>query len=157
MKKNKLSKSRVPIIDTFGNISYSLIVGTALDYVTGLSLTGIITSRISALGLNSLTGGLYGWWREKCFKITKSNKSGKIRKTLVDLLAFNTFQVPLYAVVLTISEILKQGQIDITNIQNGAKYLAIISVLIGPSMGLYMDWFRKLFGIKSAQQGTYKK
>jgi len=151
------SAGKVAVVDTAGNITYSLIVGSLLDYSAGLNLAGIVASRASATAMNSVTGGPYGWWREKIFKTTKTTeKSGKIRKTLVDLLAFNTFQVPIYAAAVAIGSYVSEGKVDMEKVQNGATYLATISPLIGPTMGWYMDGFRKLFGIKSAAEGAYK-
>lgn len=159
MEENKQSSARkIAIVDTVGNITYSLITGSILDYCAGLNFAGILASRASATAMNSVTGGPYGWWREKAFKLTKTNKeSGKIRKTLVDLLSFNTFQVPIYAAAVAIGSLISEGKVDIEKVQNGATYLATISPFIGPTMGWYMDGCRKLFGIKSAAEGAYKK
>lgn len=158
LEENKQSSAKkVALVDTAGNISYSLIAGSILDYCAGLNFTGIIASRASATVINSVTGGPYGWWREKTFKITKTNEeSGRIKKTLVDLLAFNTFQVPIYSVAVAIGSLVSEGKIDMEKVQNGATYLATISPFIGPTLGWYMDACRKLFGIKSAAEGAYK-
>ncbi|MDD5253985.1 MAG: L-alanine exporter AlaE [Candidatus Nanoarchaeia archaeon] len=152
------STRKIAAVDTAGNITYSLVVGSVLDYWTGLNLAGIIASRASATAMNSVTGGPYGWWREKAFKIAKtSEESGRLRKTLVDLLAFNTFQVPIYAAAITIGSLFSEGKVDMEKVQNGATYLATISPFIGPTLGWYMDGCRKLFGVKSAAEGAYKK
>ena len=156
-EKKKPSAKKIAIVDTLGNITYSLIVGSALDYSAGLRLKGIIGSRATATAINSVTGGPYGWWREKMFKWTntKSN-SNKVRKYLVDLLAFNTFQIPVYATALSIGT-LTEGEYDFQRVVEGVKNLVIISPVIGPTMGWYMDGFRWLFGIKSAAKGAYKE
>ncbi len=151
------SAKKIALVDTAGNILYSLIVGSLLDYSAGLDLAGIVASRASATAINSVTGGLYGWWREKVFKATKTTEeSRKLRKTLVDLLAFNTFQVPIYAAAVAIGSYVSEGKADMEKVQNGAVYLATISPLIGPTMGWFMDGFRKVFRLKSAAEGAYK-
>lgn len=156
-KKAKPSAKKIVLVDTLGNITYSLIVGSMLDYSAGLRLKGIINSRVTATGINSVTGGPYGWWREKMFKWTNTQEnSNKVRKYLVDLLAFNTFQIPVYATALSIGTLM-EGQYDLHKVVNGIKNLATISPLIGPTMGWYMDGFRSLFGIKSAAKGAYKQ
>ena len=76
-KQLEQNKSKAFSIDTAANVSYSLAVGAALDYAAGLNLSGIIASRTSATGINILTGGVYGWLREKTYKITKSNRLNK--------------------------------------------------------------------------------
>lgn len=152
------SKKKIAIVDTLGNVTYSLIVGGALDYWSGLDLKGIAGSRASATAMNSFTGGAYGWWREKFFNWTKTKpEHNKIRKTAVDLLAFNTFQIPIYGTGVAIGSLFQDGYVDLEKVIDGMEHLATISPLIGPTMGLYMDGFRKLFGIKPAVNGAYKK
>lgn len=151
-------KNKVGLVDTFGNVTYSIMTGTILDYSAGLNFSGIMVSRISATGINALTGGLYGWWREKLFQKTKINEtSGRIKRGLIDLLAFNTFQVPIYATAVALGSLASEGKIDLEKVKDGAENLALISPLIGPTMGIYMDGFRKIFGIEPAAKGAYRK
>lgn len=152
------SKKKIGLVDTGGNITYSLLVGTVLDYCAGLNCAGIVASRASATAMNTVIGGPYGWWREWAYRVTKTTKeSGKVRKTLVDLLAFNTFQVPVYAAAVAIGSFLSEGKVNWDKVQDGATYLATISPFIGPTMGWYLDHFRRLFGVKSAAEGAYQK
>ena len=154
--QTQLTTRKVATVDIGGNVTYGLIVGTLLDYSAGLNLAGIVASRTYATMMNTVVGGPYGWWREKAFQVTKTNEEhSKPRKTLVDLLAFNTFQIPLYATALSIGSLISEGSIDAEKVRDGATNLAIISPLIGPTMGWYLDGFRKLFGVKSAAQGAY--
>ena len=159
LEENPQSSARkILVVDTVGTMAHSLIIGSMLDYYVGLSFAGIVASRTSATAINSVTGGLYGWWREKIFKITKTDEeSGKLRKTLIDLLAFNTFQVPIYATAVTVGSLVSEGKIDMEKIKHGSTYLATISPLIGPTLGWTMDGCRKLFGVKSAAEGAYKE
>ncbi len=141
------------IIDTVGNVTYPLIVGTLLDYASGLRGLGIVASRTYATGINIPTGAPYGKWRNVMFKLTRTNKeSSKIRKSFVDLVAFNTFQVPLYSSVIAVGSLVSEGKIDWDKVKNGAEYLAMISPFIGPTMGWYMDGLRKVFKLKSAPE-----
>jgi len=128
-----------------------------LNYSAGLNLAGVVASRTYATAMNSIVGGPYGWWREKTFQITNTNeKSGNVRKTLVDLLAFNTFQVPSYSTAIEVGSLISEGTVDWDKVRDGATNLAFISPLIGPTMGWYLDGFRRIFGIKSATEGAYK-
>ena len=154
---NQPSKKKIRAVDTLGNITYSLIVGSALDYATGLNLKGILASRAYATGVNSVTGGPYGWWREKIYRITRTKEtSSKFKKGLSNLLAFNTFQVPIYGSAVAIASFFSEGEIDFEKVENGMINLAIVSPLIGPTMNWTMDKFRKLFGIRTAIKGAYK-
>ena len=187
--KKPLAK-KVALVDTGGNITYSLVVGAALDYFAGLNPLGILTARAYGTAMNSVTGGPYGYWREKWFNWTKTEEEDrsilkslkdvyseikdnqeswrklkepltilgrKARKTIVDLGAFNTFQVPLYGSAIAIGTLISEGRIDWEKVMKGSKNLAMISPLIGPTMGWYMDMFRGFFNIKSAAEGAYKK
>jgi hypothetical protein len=148
---------KIAAVDIGGNITYGLVVGAMLDYSAGLNAAGIIASRTYATAMNSVVGGPYGWWREKAFKVTNTNEdSGKVRKTLVDLLAFNSFQVPMYATAIAVGSLISEGSVDWEKVRDGATNLAVISPLIGPTMGWYLDRFRRLFGVKSAAEGAYK-
>lgn len=152
-KPKKSLPSKTVVADTLGNVTYPLIVGGLIDYASGLNLLGIVTSRVSGIPLNVVSGRPYGWWREQTYKITNTKESsGKIRKTLTDLLAFNTFQVPLYAGLVALGSLVSEGHVDWNKVGHGASYLAEISPLIGPTMGIYMDSLRKVFGVKSAAE-----
>lgn len=163
LQENKINNkssliSKTAVVDIGGNITYSLIVGSILDYVAGLNLSGIIISRTYATGMNIITGGPYGWWREQAYKRTQTHeKSGTVRKTLVDLLAFNTFQVPIYATAIAVGSLISEGKVDLEKVKDGSIYLVMISPILGSTMGWYMDNFRKLCGVKSAAEGTYNQ
>jgi len=101
------------LVDTAANISYSLAAGAVLDYCSGLRGWGIVTSRASATVMNSLTGAPYGKWRNIIFRsINTTEESSKFKKTLTDLLAFNTFQVPLYGIAIAIGSLVSEGEIN---------------------------------------------
>jgi len=189
-RPEKNSAGRAALVDTFGNISYSLAVGAAIDYSVGLNLSGIVASRATGTAINSVTGGPYGWYREKVFNFVGAEEESrsvvgslreaynetvkdfsnfksfktpttilgrKMRKNFADLLAFNTFQVPLYAAIVAFSSFVSEGNVDFEKVQDGAEYLAKLSILIGPTLGLYVDGCRKVFGVKSAAEGAYSK
>lgn len=150
------SKKKIAAVDTGGNILASLIIGTAIDTASGLNVAGIITSRAYGTAMNCVTGSPYGWWREQSYKFTRTTEeSGKIRKTAADLLAFNTFQVPIYATALSVASLVSEGQIDFEKVGKGSLYLATISPFIGPAMGWFMDKFRGFCGVKSAAGQAY--
>jgi hypothetical protein len=92
----KPKKGKEYLVDTLGVVTCSLALGTALDYYAGLRGWEIVGSRAYATAINAPTGGPYGKWRNLLYKLTKTtDKSSKARKTAVELLAFNTFQVPI--------------------------------------------------------------
>jgi hypothetical protein len=152
------SDARVDKADKASAITYSLITGGILDYASGLSLGGIVASRAYAGGINYLTGGEYGLWQERMYRWTNTTeKSGKLRKGLVDLLAFNTLQVPIYATAVTVASLVSEGKVDFEKVEHGARNLALISPFIAPTMRISMNWFRKLFRVKSIAERAHTK
>ncbi len=153
-KKKKSRKES--LVDTLGLLTYSLIAGAATDYASGLRGLGILASRAYGTGINIPTAAPYGKWRNLLYKLTKTtDESPKFRKYLTELLAFDTFQVPLYSTVLTFGSLmynLSRGQfkIDFDKVKNGTEILTAISPFVGPIMGLYMEGVRKLFHLESA-------
>ena len=89
-------------------------------------------------------------------KTRTTDKSSKLRKYLTELIAFDTFQVPLYSTVIAVgslaSNLINTGEfkVDFDKVERGTEILLGISPLVSPTMGLYMEGFRKMFGLKSA-------
>ena len=144
------------LVDTLGNVTFSLIASAITDYSSGLRGMGILASRSYGTAINIPTGGPYGKWRNYVYRNFKTtDRSTKIKKGLTEFVAFNSFQTPLYTTVLTVgslfSNLLKgELKVDYENVLTGTVILTTISPLVGPLMGLYMEGVRKIFGIKSA-------
>jgi hypothetical protein len=152
----KAQKKKETLVDTLGLVSFSLIAGAFTDYASGLRGIGILASRAYGTAINIPTAGPYGKWRNFLYKKTKTtDKSSNSRKYLVELLAFDTFQVPLYATVVSVGSLasnMMQGEIkiDFDKVEQGTAILTAISPLVSPTVGLYMEGMRKAFGLSSA-------
>ena len=141
------------LVDTLSNVTYPLILGGALDYASGLRGWGIVTSRVYATPINLLTGAPYGKWRNLLFKLTRTtDQNSKLRQSFVDLIAFNTFQAPLYSTAVAVGSLISEGSINWDKVKHGIEYLAMISPLVAPTLGMYIDGLRKLFKLKSASE-----
>jgi len=152
-----VSESNTFIPDTFGGVTYSWVAGGILDYFTGLNLSGILAARLSSTGVNIATSGLYGLVQKGVLKLTgTTEKSGLFRTILAETLAFNLFQVPVYAGVVAVGSLISDGQVDMDKVQDGAKYLAEISLVSGPIYGWYLGKCRQFFERKSNKSGTNK-
>lgn len=139
--------------DTIGNVSYCLLLGVAIDYSTSLSYRGITGSRATATGLNFLTGGLYGRWREFIYNKTGTHeKSRWAKKWAADLAAFIPFQIPLYAASLSIGSLIENGVVDSHTVAKGCRNLLIASPFIGPTMGLWLNMARRMVGARTPAQ-----
>lgn len=143
----RTNRSLETIVDTAANVTYSLLVGTILDAFSGQSIPGILGSRIAATATNTATGGLYGKWRNALYQVTKTGtESSSWQKTRAELYAFNTFQVPVYFAAAAVGSFISEGEVNVEKASRGALYLAAISPLIGPTMGLFMDYVRSVTG-----------
>jgi hypothetical protein len=79
----------------------------------------------------------------------------KLKNGVIDLIAFNTFQVPLYATVAGLGVFFsKDSNLEkvIDGTIKGASGLSGLSPFIAPSFGRYMDFMRKKFGLKAATE-----
>lgn len=154
---NTKSSRKAAAVDIFSNITYTTVVGAFLDVLSGLSVSGIVAARVASCGTNAVTSAPYGWWTEKVYQYTKTNEGASFfRKRAVDLLAFNTFQIPVYATVLAVGTLVSEGEINIEKVKNGAENLFYASPFIGPTLGWYMTLCRRVFGLRTTAEGAYK-
>lgn len=74
--------------------------------------------------------------------------TGKAQEYLVDLALFNSFQVPIYAMALTIGSLISDPQLDIGKVLHGVSTLAVLSPIVS-TVGRFMDRSRERFGLSS--------
>lgn len=146
--------TRENIADTLGKVTYSLAVGTALDYFkSGLRGLEILTSRAIATGINTATGTPYAKWRRAWYDFTHTtNESNKLRKALVELGAFNTFETYVYGVSAAAGAafgyLVTGEEFNPLKICEGIEGMVYLSPLIGPTMGMWLNATCKIFGVK---------
>ncbi|MFH1770670.1 MAG: L-alanine exporter AlaE [archaeon] len=183
LKKPK-SRKYVARVDKGSNIIYSILVGSYLDIVDSeiIDWRGLAVSRGTGTAANYLFGGAYGryknWWYKKTNTTTESHW---VRRTAVDLLAFNTFQTPQYGLTAFLgcyvqdffgSESFQSGQYDLQGVFEAVKYatqnipsglegaasgmksLFYKSWMIGPTLNGFIDIARFFFGIPSSAKLT---
>ena len=139
------------LADTISMVTYSIGVGIALDAAIGLKGLEILTARASGVVNNSLTGGPYGLWRDGIYKAMKVvEDSGRLKRFAAEMLSFNSFQVPIYGAILGAIGWMSKGELNTSNALNGAGFLALLSPIISPTTGWWMDSVRKIFGVKVA-------
>src|SRR3989338_7889548 len=119
--------------DTIANMSYSLIAGTLLDLLSGLTLAGTITNRINGQIASALTGRPYGWWREKWYSFCHTTKeSTNTRIYFTDLAASNTFNTPLYTGIVAIATYISEGEINTRSVLRALVCATVTSPLVAP-------------------------
>ncbi len=172
-------------IDTGSRVAYSIVVGALIDYFKGgLTGWGIVGSRITATGINSVTSGPYGWWQDKWYgalKVIPETKTVKQvfneknieqyftkekffeisqysarrgKQFITDMLAFNTFEPLVYGASNCIGQLVSTGDVDFQKVAEGMKFMVYISPFVAPTMRWTMQGARKLFGVKTSAELT---
>lgn len=149
--------TREEVADTISTQVFPLIVGGCMDAYAGARGLGLLASRSYAASINLPTGAPYGKWRNFLYKRTgTTEESHWFRKYAIELVAFNTFQVPLYATVAGMGVLCSGNPTTekvIDGALKGAKGLAVISPAIGPAFGWSMKFLRqRVFKLESAAQ-----
>jgi len=104
---------------------------------------------VGGASLAHLTGSSSESYSPMAKELVSSNK---LQDSIIDLLAFNTFQVPLYASAVATGSLISDGHVDLEKVRSGAEYLITISPFMGPTVGMYLDSLRKIFKLKSAPE-----
>ncbi len=139
--------------DIFANVTYSIAAGVTLDASAGLTPWQVLISRSWATAVNTVAGKPYGWARNLIYRISGTTKEDTaLRKGLLELLAFNTIQVPIYVSGLATSQLFTEGSVDWGKVRDGALYLAAASPLIAPTLAYYSDACREVVGLPTAAE-----
>lgn len=139
---NGLLAQKVPsklIADTFALVTFAFVVGMFVEIVlSGLTLEQSFQSRLFAIPLNVIAARPYGLYRDWLFRITKAENKGRIIVIVIDILAFLSFMIPQYAVVLW------WVGAEPIQILIACSSAIVMSVVVGRPFGLYMVFCRKI-------------
>ncbi|OED42918.1 hypothetical protein ACH42_11350 [Endozoicomonas sp. (ex Bugula neritina AB1)] len=92
---------REAIADTFALITFGLVVGMFVElFVAGLTLEQSIQSRLMSIPVNLLIARPYGIYRDWVIDWNVPGKKNFLGSTLLDIIAFISFQIPVYAVLV---------------------------------------------------------
>ena len=103
----------------------------------------------TATGLGMLTGSSTQGFEEIADYFVES---GKAKQAKVEIIAFNTFHVPIYAAAAAIGSLVSEGSVDFEKVSAGTLYMIAISPVAGPILGEYMDKARDIFKVKKAKE-----
>lgn len=92
--------NRAMIADVFAMITFSLVVGMSVELLAGLSLEQSVMSRLLSIPVNLIIARPYGLYRDWMMLRGRVWKGGFVRLTLLDALAYLSFQTPVYAVLV---------------------------------------------------------
>lgn len=127
------------IVDTIATIVFFTIVATVTElFIAGMEPYEVLKTRLIMMPMMVITGRPYGAWRDWFFKTTKPTVSWS--KTLIDAVAFISFQLPIYAVTLFIVGA-DQDEIIILLFST-----AILMIIVSRPFGVYLEAVRTWAG-----------
>lgn len=132
---------RKTLVDTIATVVFfTLLAGFAELFVAGMEPRQVLTTRLIMIPMMVLTGRPYGLWRDWMFKTSRPTVSWS--KTIIDALAFLSFQLPVYGLTLFIAGA------DGTEILTLLGTTSILMLMVSRPFGLYLDAVRRWAGIE---------
>ena len=133
---------RLTLVDTLSTILFFTFLAALTElYVAGMEPTDVLKTRLIMVPLMILTGRPYGVWRDWFFAGTKPTVSWS--KSLIDGLAFLTFQLPIYGLTLWITGA------DFDEISTLLGSTAVLMLIVSRPFGLFLQAMRKLADIST--------
>ena len=114
---------------------FTIVAGLTELFIADMEPTQVLVARLITIPVMVLTGRPYGMWRDWMF--VRFAPRGRVMNTVVDILAFLTFQVPVYVTTLMISGA-SMGQIQVA-----VSAAIVFMVLLSRPFGLFLDALRK--------------
>ena len=130
---------RAFIIDTIGTVVFfTIVAGLTELFIAGMEPNQVLIARLITIPVMVLTGRPYGLWRDWIF--ARFTPQGWLLSIATDILAFLTFQVPVYVTTLLIAGA------SLKEIQVAVSAAIIFMILLSRPFGLFLDALRKWTG-----------
>jgi len=134
---------RNAVVDTLASIVFFTTIAALTElYIAGMAPGEVMTTRLIMVPLMIITGRPYGIYRDWVF--AKSAPTEGWSRTLMDVVAFLTFQLPVYAVTLVFAGA------SMAQIATLLPMTAVLMVLLSRPFGLYLELARGWFGTREA-------
>ncbi|CAI1623223.1 L-alanine exporter AlaE [Serratia quinivorans] len=129
--------------DTFALVVYCFIAGMAIEIlVSGMSFQQSLSSRLLSIPVNILIAWPYGRYRDLFIRVARRfQRQPFLLRNLADLLAYVSFQSPVYAAILW--SVGADGQQIITAVTSNAA----VSMAMGVVYGYFLEYCRRLFRV----------
>lgn len=136
------SRLRHAAADTFAMVVYCSVVNMLIEiFLSGMSFEQSLSSRLVAIPVNILIAWPYGFYRDWVMRLARRISPEKWMKSLADVLAYVTFQSPVYVVIL-----LSIGA-DWHQIAAAVSSNFLVSMMMGAVYGYFLDYCRRLFRV----------
>ncbi len=141
------SRLRHAVADTFAMVVYCSVVNMLIEiFLSGMSFEQSLSSRLVAIPVNIIIAWPYGLYRDAVRRFARRSSPAGWVKNLADVLAYVTFQSPVYvAILLTVGA-------DWHQIAAAVSSNIVISMLMGAVYGYFLDYCRRLFKVSQYSQ-----
>lgn len=142
------SRLRSAFADTFALVVYCFITGMAIEILlSGMSLHQSLSSRLLAIPVNIVIAWPFGQYRDAVLRLARQHGRHPFwTRNLADLLAYVSFQSPVYAVLL-----LAVG-VNLQQMLTAVVSNALASMILGVAYGYFLEYCRRLFRVSGYVQ-----
>ena len=141
------SRLRHAVADTFAMVVYCSVVNMCIEvFLSGMSFEQSLYSRLVAIPVNILIAWPYGMYRDLFMRAARKVSPSGWVKNLADILAYVTFQSPVYVAILLVVGA------DWHQIMAAVSSNIVVSMLMGAVYGYFLDYCRRLFKVSRYQQ-----
>ena len=136
------SRLRHAAADIFAMVVYCFVVGMAIEiFLSGMSFQQSLSSRLVSIPVNILIAWPYGFYRDGFMKLARRAGNATWMRSLADILAYVTFQSPVYAAILW------SVGADTQQIIAAVSSNIVATMLMGAAYGYFLDYCRRLFRV----------
>ena len=133
---------RLIIIDTLTTVVFFTVLAALTElYIAGMGPFEVLKTRLIIVPMMVLTGRPYGAWRDWFFITTKPTVSWS--KSLIDGVAFLTFQLPIYGLTLWIAGAARDEILTLL------ASTAVLMLIVSRPFGLLLEAVRGLAGVNA--------
>ena len=125
------------IADVIAMVTFSYITGMAIEVgIAKMTWSQSFFSRNASIPLNMLTARPFGVFRN--FLLKKFSAQSRRGRTVIDLVAFISFQIPIYVIVLSFSGA------NLQQIITAISSVIVLFSFMGLPYGLWLDLCRSV-------------
>ena len=132
------------IADTLALVTFTVVTGMFIEIViVGMTLHQSVISRLMCQPLNISLGRVYGLYRDRIISRVCGERKTILKETVGDILAYLSFQLPLYIGIL-----IAVGM-DMQGIIKAAISQTVALVILGAPYGHWLGFVRSMVLKKS--------
>ncbi|MFI0487891.1 MAG: L-alanine exporter AlaE [Yersinia sp. (in: enterobacteria)] len=137
------SRLRSAAADTFALVIYCFVIGMIIEVlISGMTFQQSLSSRLVSIPVNILIAWPYGIYRDAFIRFARCYVGDHFwARSLADLLAYVSFQSPIYAMILW------AVGADLEQITTATTSNAVVSMAMGVAYGYFLEYCRRLFRV----------